>query len=133
VASQRFQLTLVAAFAALGLLLAAVGVYGILVHFVGQQTREIGVRMALGARAGDVLRGVVAEGLRLAAVGVAVGLAASLAVARLLRGMLFGVGVYDPAAFLAAPVLLGLVALVACSVPAWRAARVDPVEALRQE
>jgi len=133
VASQRFQLTLVAAFAALGLLLAAVGVYGILVHFVGQQTREIGVRMALGARAGDVLRGVVAEGLRLAAVGVAVGLAASLAVARLLRGMLFGVGVYDPAAFLAAPVVLGLVALVACGVPAWRAARVDPVVALRQE
>jgi predicted permease len=133
VASQRFQLTLVAAFAVLGLLLAAVGVYGILVHFVGQQTREIGVRMALGARAGDVLRGVVAEGLRLAAVGVAVGLAASLAVARLLRGMLFGVGVYDPAAFLAAPALLGLVALVACGVPAWRAARVDPVVALRQE
>jgi len=133
VAPQRFQLTLVAAFAVLGLVLAAVGVYGILAHFVGEQTREIGVRMALGARAGDVLRGVVGEGLRLAAVGAAVGLAASFAVARLLRGMLFGVGVYDPAAFLAAPALLALVALVACGVPAWRASRVDPVVALRQD
>jgi ABC-type antimicrobial peptide transport system permease subunit len=108
-------------------------VYGMLAHFVGEQTREIGVRMALGARRGDVLRGVVAEGLRLAAIGAVVGLAASFAVARLLRGLLYGVGVYDPAAFLAAPALLALVAVLACGVPAWRASRVDPVVALRQD
>ena len=133
VAPQRFQLTVVAAFAVLGLLLAAVGVYGILAHFVGQQTREIGVRMALGARAADVLGGVVGEGLRLALLGAAVGVLLSLAVARTLRGMLYGIGAYDLVAFLAAPVLLGLVALLACLVPAWRAARLDPVVALHQE
>ncbi len=133
VAPQRFQLSLVGAFAVLGLLLAAVGVYGILAHFVGEQTREIGVRMALGARARDVLMAVAGDGLRLAALGAVLGLVLSLAVVRFLRGMLFGVAAYDPITFLAAPVLLGLVALIACSVPAWRAARVDPVVALRQE
>jgi predicted permease len=133
VAPQRFQLTVVGAFALLGLLLAAVGIYGILSHFVGQQTREIGVRMALGARAADVMRGVAGEGIRLAALGALLGLALSLAAARLLRGMLFGVGAYDPPAFVAAPLVLGLVALVACGIPAWRAIRVDPVVALRQE
>jgi predicted permease len=133
VAPQRFQLTVVGAFALLGLLLAAVGIYGILSHFVGQQTREIGVRMALGARAADVLRGVAGEGLRLAALGALLGLALSLAAARLLRGLLFGVGAYDPPAFVAAPLVLGLVALVACGIPAWRAVRVDPVVALRQD
>jgi predicted permease len=133
VAPQRFQLSVVAAFALLGLLLAAVGIYGILSHFVGQQTREIGVRMALGARAADVLRGVVGEGARLAALGAAAGLLLSLGLARLLRGLLFGVGTYDPLAFLSAPVLLALVALIACAVPAWRALRVDPVVALREQ
>jgi putative ABC transport system permease protein len=133
VAPQRFQLTIVAAFALLGLTLAAIGLYGILAHFVGEQTREIGLRMALGARAGDVLRGVLGEGARLAALGAVAGLALSLAATRLVRGMLFGVGAYDPLAFLAAPALLALVALAACGVPAWRAARVDPVVALRQE
>jgi predicted permease len=133
VAPQRFQLTLVGAFAVLALILAAVGVYGILAHFVGEQTREIGVRMALGARAQDVLKSVMVDGLRLAALGALVGLGLSLAVARLVRGLLFGVAAYDPAAFLAAPALLGLVALAACSIPGWRAARVDPVVALRQD
>jgi putative ABC transport system permease protein len=133
VAPQRFQLTVVAAFALLGLTLAAVGIYGILSHFVGQQTREIGVRMALGARAGDVWRAVVGEGARLAVLGALVGLVLALALARLLRGLLFGVGAYDAPAFVAAPLLLGLVAVVACGVPAWRAVRVDPAVALRQE
>ncbi len=133
VAAQRFQATLVGGFAVLGLLLAAVGVYGILAHFVGQQTREIGVRMAMGARATDVLRVVVTDGLRLAAIGAGLGLFLSLAVARLLRGLLFGVGAYDPAAFVAALVVLALVTLAACAVPAWRAARVDPTVALRQD
>jgi predicted permease len=132
-APQRFQLTTVAAFAGLALLLAAVGVYGLLAHLVGAQTRDIGVRMALGARGGDVLRGVVAEGARLAVLGAAAGVVVSLATARLLRGLLFGVGPYDPLAFLAAPALLGAVALAACALPAWRAARVDPVVALRHE
>ncbi len=132
-AAQRFQATLVGGFAVLGLLLAAVGVYGILAHFVGQQTREIGVRMAMGARATDVLRVVVTDGLRLAAIGAGLGLFLSLAVARLLRGLLFGVGAYDPAAFVAALVVLALVTLAACAVPAWRAARVDPTVALRQD
>jgi len=133
VAPQRFQVTLLGAFALAAVLLAAVGVYGILAHFVGEQTREIGVRLALGARARDVLASVVADGLRLAALGAAVGLAVSLVVARFLRGLLFGIAAYDPAAFLAAPAVLGLVAVAACAVPAWRAARVDPVVALRQE
>ena len=133
VAPQRFQLTVVAVFAGLGLLLAAVGIYGVLSHFVGQQTREIGVRMALGARAADVLAGVAGEGLRLAALGAAVGVLLSLAAARLLRSLLFGVGAYDPQAFLAAPLLLGLVAVFACGIPAWRAIRVDPVVALRHD
>ena len=133
VAPQRFQVTLVGAFALLALLLAAVGVYGILAHFVGEQTREIGVRIALGARARDVLVSVVGDGLRLAALGAAGGLVLSLVVARFLRGLLFGIAAYDPAAFLGAPALLGLVALAACTIPAWRAARVDPVVALRQE
>jgi predicted permease len=133
VAPQRFQLTVVAAFALLGLTLAAVGIYGILSHFVGQQTREIGVRMALGARAGDVWRAVVGEGARLVLLGAVAGLALALALARLLRGLLFGVGAYDAAAFVAAPLLLGLVAILACGIPAWRAVRVDPVVALRQD
>ena len=119
--------------AALGLLLAGVGVYGLLAHFVAGQTRDIGVRMALGARGADVLRGVLAEGIRLAAVGAAAGLLISLAVVRLLQGLLYGVGPHDPAAFLGAPAVLGLVTLAACAVPAWRAARVDPMVALRHE
>jgi ABC-type antimicrobial peptide transport system permease subunit len=133
VAPQRFQLTLVGAFAAVALVLAAVGIYGILAHFVGQQTREIGVRMALGARASDVLRGVLGEGARLAALGAVAGLALALPLAHLPRGLLYGVGAYDPAAVLAAPALLRLVALAACGLPAWRAARVDPAVALRQD
>jgi predicted permease len=133
VAPQRFQATLVGGFAALGLLLSAIGVYGILAHFVGQQTREIGVRMAMGARTGDVLRMVLADGLALVAVGGALGLALSLALARFLRGLLVGVGAYDPGAFAAAAGVLVVVALLACSVPAWRAARVDPTVALRQD
>src|SRR5262249_54885581 len=102
VAPQRFQLSLVGAFAVLALLLAAVGVYGILAHFVGEQTREIGLRMALGARATDVLASVVADGLRLAGLGALVGLVLALVLARFLRGLLFGVAAWDPAAFLAA-------------------------------
>ncbi|HXY38154.1 MAG TPA: ABC transporter permease [Vicinamibacteria bacterium] len=133
VAPQRFQATLVAAFAGVGLLLAALGVYGILVHLVGQKTREIGVRMAFGAGAGDVLRMVLREGLALALAGAVLGLVASLAVVRLLRALLFGLGPYDPLAFLAATLVLVAVAAAACGVPAWRAAHIDPVVALRQE
>ena len=133
VAPQRFQATLVAAFAGVGLLLAALGVYGILVHLVGQRTREIGVRMAFGAGRGDLLRMVLGEGLVLALTGAVLGLVASLALVRLLRALLFGVGPYDPLAILAALLVLVAVAAAACGVPAWRAAHLDPVVALRQE
>jgi putative ABC transport system permease protein len=100
---------------------------------VAQRTREIGVRMALGAQRSSVLRLVLAQGLRLTLAGVALGLIGSLAGARLLQGLLFGVGVHDPMTFAGVPVLLALVAAIACYVPARRAASVDPAIALRAD
>jgi putative ABC transport system permease protein len=115
------------------LLLASVGLYGVLAFSVAQRTREIGIRMALGAQAGDVLRLVLRQGLGLSLVGVAVGIAASLAGTRVLRGLLYGVAPTDPATFAAVALLLVTVALVACLIPARRALRVDPVVALRHD
>jgi len=100
---------------------------------VSRRTREIGVRMALGARAGDVLGMVLREGGILAGAGVALGIAGALATSRLLAGFLFGVTPNDPTVFVSVPVLLGLVALGACAIPARRASRVDPVVALRSD
>ena len=133
VAGRRFHTLLLAAFAALALFLSVVGVYGVISHLVGQRTREIGVRMALGARRLDVARWVLGEGLWPVALGVVLGLAGGAALARTLRSMLFEVGTLDPLTFLAVPALLLLVAALATLVPAARATRVAPSEALRYE
>ena len=129
----RFRAQIVAAFAALALALAAVGLFGVLAFAVHQRTREFGVRLALGARSGDVLRLVLGAGLRMTAIGVAIGLAAAVSLTRLLAALLFGVTPLDPVTFLAVPVILGVIALLACAAPALRAAHVDPAAALRSE
>jgi putative ABC transport system permease protein len=132
-AQQRFNALAVAAFAAVALLVALQGIYALLAYAVEERRREIGVRIALGATTGDLLRLVVGRGLRLAAVGLLGGLALALALGRGLQSLLFEVGPTDPLTFLAAAALLGATAFVACSIPAWRASRVDPMTALRTE
>ncbi|HTP34229.1 MAG TPA: ABC transporter permease [Candidatus Acidoferrales bacterium] len=133
VAQPRFRAELVGAFAALAMVLSAVGVFGVFAFSVSRRMREFGIRSALGAKAGDLLRMVLAAGLRIIAVGLAIGLAGAAALTRSLGSLLFGVKPVDPATFLFASGILGLVALLACAVPAIRAARVDPSVALRQE
>jgi predicted permease len=133
VARARFTMLLLATFAAVALVLGAVGVYGVVAYAVARRTREIGVRMALGARASDVLAMVLREGGMLTAAGVALGVAGALAASRVLAGFLFGVTPTDAAVFVSVPVVLGIVALGACVIPARRAARVDPVTALRSD
>jgi len=131
--SRNTQMTLVGGFAALALLLAAVGLYGVLSYTVAQRTAEIGLRMALGAQASTVVRGVLRSALGLAAIGIALGLAGAFGVTRFLSSFLFGVSPMDPATFAAVAVLLIVVTSVASWVPARRAASVDPVSALRSE
>jgi putative ABC transport system permease protein len=133
IADRRLNLALVGGFAAVALLLAALGVYGVISYTVAQSTREIGIRMSLGAQRGDVFRLVVGQGALLAGVGMAAGLLGALAVTRLMAGLLFTVGARDPLTFVAAPLLLLSVALAACALPALRATRVQPVMALRAE
>ncbi len=133
VAQPRFNVVLLSTFAGLALVLAAVGIYGVISYSVLQRTREIGIRMALGADRGDVLRLVAGEGLRLASAGVVAGLAAAAATARVLATLLFEVQPMDPATYAAAAAFLVLVALLASAIPAWRATRVAPVSALRAE
>jgi putative ABC transport system permease protein len=132
-AQPRFRAQLVGAFAGLALLLAAVGIFGVLAFAVSQRTREFGIRMALGARASDVLRLVLRSGLTLTLLGVAIGLAASAVLTRGLASLLFAVKPFDPLTFAIAATVLAAVALAACAAPALRAARVDPAIALRQE
>jgi putative ABC transport system permease protein len=131
VAEPRFHMVLVSSFALLALLLAAIGIYGVLAYSVTQRTHEIGVRMALGAAGRDVLGLVVREGLALAVMGVALGLAVAAALTRLMAGLLFGVTALDPLTFGAGAALLLVVAAVACLVPARRATRVEPITAIR--
>jgi len=133
VASQRFNAGALTGFAGLAVLLAAVGIYGVMAYAVGQRTREIGVRIALGAQPRNVLRMVLNERLRLALMGVALGLAASFALTRLMSSMLLGVKPTDPSTFVMVTAALIGIALVACWIPARRATRVDPVVALRYE
>ncbi|MFZ3245671.1 MAG: FtsX-like permease family protein, partial [Candidatus Acidiferrales bacterium] len=129
----RFRSTLLGLFGVLALVLATVGIYSVLAYVVAQRTHEIGIRMALGAQQRDVLRLVVGQGMRAVLIGVAIGIAAALALSRLLAQLLYGVGDKDPVTFAAVTVLLTLVALAACYIPARRAMRVDPMVALRYE
>ena len=132
-AGRRFQTLLLSLFAGIALFLSLLGLYALLAYSVKQRTAEIGVRMALGAQRSHVLRMVLRQGLLVASVGIIVGLAASLALTRLLRGLLFDVAPNDPETLLVVTVLLIIVALAASWIPAWRATRIDPMVALRYE
>ncbi len=130
---QRFNTELLGIFGGVALLLAAIGIYGLMAYSVQQKTHEIGIRVALGAGTGDVLKMVVAQGMRLAMIGIALGICAALGLARGLVGFLFGVQARDPAAFIIAPIVLSFVALLAVWLPARRASRLNAIEALRCE
>jgi ABC-type antimicrobial peptide transport system permease subunit len=133
IAGQRFSMILLAAFAVLALLLSSIGIYGVISYLVGQQTREIGLRMALGAQRRDILHLILGAGAKSALLGVAIGIAAALALTRLMTGMLYGVTATDPLTFSAVALLFVCVALAACYIPARRAMRIDPMAALRYE
>jgi len=130
-AVRRLSLVLIASFAVTALLLAALGIYGVTSYLVAERTPEIGVRMALGASRGDVMRLVMAQGVRLAIMGASAGVVGALIVARLMSGLLFGVAAADPLTFAAALALLTSIAFAGCYLPARRALRVDPVMTLR--
>ena len=132
-AEKRFLLLLAGVFAGAALLLAAVGIYGLVAHSVARRTQEIGIRVALGAQRHDVLRLVVGEGARLALMGISLGVALALALTRLIASLLFGVGAADPLTFVSVATLLGVIALLASYLPARRAMQVDPMTALRYE
>jgi putative ABC transport system permease protein len=131
VARRRFAMVLFGIFAALAMILAAVGIYGIMSYSVSQRRQEIGIRIALGATSQDVIRLIVRHGMLLAGIGVAIGLGAALAATRVMSTMLFAVSAMDPLIFVLIPMLLAVVALLACFVPARRATKVDPITALR--
>jgi predicted permease len=132
-APRRLSMILLEIFAVLALLLSCVGIYGVISYLVTQRTREIGVRMALGAQRSDVMRLILGEGAKMALIGVVAGLAAALGLIQLIANQLFGVSAHDPFTFIAGAILLTLVALLACYIPARRAVRVDPIVALRYE
>ncbi len=132
-AQRKFSMLLLVLFALLALLLAALGIYGVMSYAVTRRTRELGVRIALGAQSGDVLRLIVGEGIRMTLLGIAIGLAGSFVITRVLAGMLYGVGATDPATFVGVTFLLFGIAVLACWIPARRATKVDPLVALRTE
>ena len=133
VAGERFNSVLLGGFSALALLLAVVGIYGVMSFSVRQRTREIGVRVAIGADRSDVMRKVVMDGLRLAGVGAVLGMVGAYVLGRLLRSMLFEVSASDPVTYVGVVLVMTSVTVAACLVPALRASRVDPVEALRAD
>jgi predicted permease len=132
-AARRLSMILLASFAALALMLSCIGIYGVISYLVGERTREIGVRMALGAQRGDVLRLVLSQGVKMALAGVAVGVGLAWGLTRLMSAQLYGVSPRDPLTFAAVAAVLVIVALAACYIPARRAASVDPTEALRAQ
>jgi ABC-type antimicrobial peptide transport system permease subunit len=132
-AARRFSITLLAIFAGIAVLLACIGIYGVLSYLVTQRTREIGVRMALGARTRDVLAMVIRQGMTPAILGIVSGILVSTVVSRLIQSQLFGTSALDPLVYMTTPVLLAGVALFACLLPARKAIRTDPTTALRQE
>jgi putative ABC transport system permease protein len=133
VARQRFSMLLLAVFAAVALVLAAVGIYGVMSYSVAQQTREIGIRMALGAQRSDVLKMTVKQGLKLVGLGLVIGLAAAFVLTRVMASLLFGISATDPVTFLTISFVLLVVALLASYIPSLRAMRVDPMVALRYQ
>jgi ABC-type antimicrobial peptide transport system permease subunit len=133
IAQPRMSVALLGTFATVALVLAAVGIYGVVSYTVAQRTREIGIRMALGARREGVLRLVVRQGVAPVAIGVVAGLVAALGATRLMRGLLYGVSAADPITYVAVALFLAVIALVATYIPARRATRVDPLVALRYE
>jgi putative ABC transport system permease protein len=129
---RRFSMEMVAIFAATALLLAALGIYGVISYIVSERTHEIGIRLALGAQKSSILQMVLRQGLKLAITGATIGLACALIVSHLMAGLLYGVRPYDPLTFVAVAVLFISVALLACYIPARRAMKVDPIIALRE-